>query len=78
MQYVNQTHCLIGYGIYKFGSTDPDYGNAFHSSADLKSQFEYASKKSKVNGSVLYSIKDVVANKVGIGTAIKEIYKKKR
>lgn len=77
MQYVNQTHCLIGYGIYKFGSTDPDYGNAFHSSADLKSQFEYASKKSKVNGSVLYSIKDVVANKVGIGTAIKEIYKKK-
>jgi len=77
MQYVNQTHCLIGYGIYKFGSTDPDYGNAFHSSADLKSQFEYASKKSKVNGSVLYSIKDMVANKVGIGTAIKEIYKKK-
>lgn len=77
MQYVNKTHCLIGYGIYKFGSTDPDYGSVFHTSADLKNQFEYASKKSKVNGSVLYSIKNIVANKVGIGTAIKEIYKKK-
>lgn len=77
LQYISKTHCLIGYGIYKFGSTEPDYGSAFHSSVDLKNQFEYAGKKSKVSGSVLYSVKNMVENKVGIGTAIKDVYKKK-
>lgn len=73
-QYIYENHFLIGYGIYKFG--DPAYGSVFQSSEDLKKQFDFAGKKSKVKGSVLYSAKYLVENKVGIANAIKEIYKK--
>lgn len=73
-QYIYENHLLVGYGIYKFG--DPAQGSKFQSSEDLKKQFEFASTKSKVKGSVLYSAKYLVENKVGITTAIKEIYKK--
>lgn len=73
-QYIYDNHLLVGYGIYKFG--DPAYGSKFQSSDDLKKQFEFASAKSKVKGSVLYSAKYLVENKVGIATAVKEIYKK--
>lgn len=73
-QYIYDNHLLVGYGIYKFG--DPAYGSKFQSSDDLKKQFEFASAKSKVKGSVLYSAKYLVENKVGIATAVKGIYKK--
>ena len=73
-QFTYKNHLLIGYGIYKFG--DSNYGSVFQSSADLKKQFDFASKKSKVEGSVLYSMKNIAENKVGITNAIKEIYKK--
>lgn len=73
-QYIYENHLLIGYGIYKFG--DPNYGSKFQSSDDLKKQFEFADTKSKVKGSVLYSAKYLVENKVGIANTIKEIYKK--
>lgn len=73
-QYMYESHFLVGYGIYKFG--DPAYGSVFQSSEDLKKQFDFANKKSKVKGSVLYSVKYLVENKVGIANAIKDIYKK--
>ena len=40
-------------------------------------QFEQASAKPKVKGSVLYSAKNLVENKVGIADAVKAIYGKK-
>ena len=40
-------------------------------------QFELASAKPKVKGSVLYSAKNLVENKVGIADAVKAIYGKK-
>lgn len=73
-QYIYENHLLVGYGIYKFG--DPNQGSKYQSSEDLKKQFEFAGKKSKVEGSVLYSAKYLVENKVGITNAIKDIYKK--
>ena len=66
---------MIGYGIYKFG--DSQYGSKFQSSDDLMKQFELASAKPKVKGSVLYSAKNLVENKVGIADAVKAIYGKK-
>lgn len=74
LQATYENHCLVGYGIYKFG--DPTYGSKFQSADDLKKQFEFANTKSKVKGSVLYSAKYLVENKVGIANAVKEIYKK--
>lgn len=73
-QYIYENHFLVGYGIYKFG--DPAYGSVFQSSEDLKKQFDFANRKSKVKGSVLYSVKYLVENKVGIANAVKEVYKK--
>lgn len=73
-QYIYENHMLVGYGIYKFG--DATYGSKFQSSDDLKKQFEFAATKSKVKGSVLYSAKYLVENKVGIADAVREIYKK--
>ena len=74
-QYTYENHLLIGYGIYKFG--DSQYGSKFQSSDDLMKQFELASAKPKVKGSVLYSAKNLVENKVGIADAVKAIYGKK-
>ena len=72
-QYIYENHFLVGYGIYKFG--DPAYGSIFQSSDDLKKQFDFANTKSKVKGSVLYSVKYMVENKVGIMNVIKNVYK---
>lgn len=72
-QYIYENHLLVGYGIYKFG--DPTYGSKFQSSDDLKKQFEFAGTKSKVKGSVLYSVKYMVDNKAGIMNVIKDVYK---
>ena len=72
-QYIYENHFLVGYGIYKFG--DPAYGSIFQSSDDLKKQFDFANTKSKVKGSVLYSVKYMVENKVGIMNVIRNVYK---
>lgn len=73
-QYTYDNHLLIGYGIYKFG--DSQYGSKFQSSDDLKKQFDLANAKSKVKGSVLYSAKNLVENKVDISDAVKALYGK--
>lgn len=72
-QYTYENHLLVGYGIYKFG--DPAYGAKFQSSDDLKKQFDFAATKPKVKGSVLYSVKYLVENKVGIMSVIGNVYK---
>lgn len=72
-QHIYENHLLVGYGIYKFGN--PDYGSKFQSSDDLKKQFDFAGTKPKVKGSVLYSVKYLVENKVGIMSVIKSVYK---
>lgn len=72
-QFTYKNHLMIGYGVYKFG--DPDAGTKFQTSDDLKKQFELAGAKRKVKGSILYSAKYLVDNKVGIMNAIKDIYK---
>lgn len=73
-QYTYENHLLVGYGIYKFG--DPAYGSKFQTSEDLQKQFDYAKTKPKVKGSVLYSAKYLVENKVGIMDVIRNVYKK--
>ncbi len=72
-QYTYKNHLLVGYGIYKFG--DPATGEKFQKAEELKQQFELAEAKGKVKGSVLYSAKYLVENKVGIMNVIKEVYK---
>lgn len=72
-QYIYENHLLVGYGIYKFG--DPAYGSKFQSSEDLQKQFDFAKTKPKVKGSVLYSVKYLVENKVRIMDVIRNVYK---
>ena len=65
----------MGYGIYKFG--DKQYGTHYQNSDDLKRQFDYARTKSKVEGGVHFSAKDLKANNVGVSDVIRKEYKKK-
>lgn len=71
-QYTYDNHLLVGYGIYKFG--DPSYGSNYQTSEDLQKQFDFAKKKPKVKGSVLYSAKYLVENRVGIMDVIRNVY----
>lgn len=74
-QYTYDNHLLVGYGIYKFG--DKQYGTHYQNSDDLKRQFDYARTKSKVEGGVHFSAKDLKANNVGVSDVIRKEYKKK-
>ncbi|MDR2358970.1 MAG: family 10 glycosylhydrolase [Prevotellaceae bacterium] len=64
---------MIGYAIYKFG--DPAAGTKFQNASELTEQFRLANLQSKVQGSVLYNASSVIANKVGVTDALKNIYK---
>lgn len=72
-QYTYKNALMVGYGLYRFG--DPTQSAAFQSSADLQAQFDYAATKRKVQGSVLYSARDLMNNKVDIMSVIKRVYK---
>lgn len=74
-QYTYNSHLMIGYGIYKFG--DPNAGEKFQTPNDLRNQFELANTKDKVKGSILYSAKYLVENKIGITNLLTDIYKNK-
>lgn len=71
-QFTYKNALMIGYGLYKFG--DPTAGDKFQTSDDLKSQFDYAASKPKVQGSILYSAKSLLDNKVNIMDVIKKVY----
>ena len=71
-QFTYKNVLMVGYGLYKFG--DPNAGEQFQSSTDLKKQFEFANTKNKVQGSILYSAKSLIENKVGLLNVIKEVY----
>ena len=63
-QFTYKNALMVGYGLYKFG--DPTTGDKFQTSDDLKNQFDYAATKPKVQGSILYSAKSLLDNKVNI------------
>lgn len=71
-QFTYKNALMVGYGLYKFG--DPTTGDKFQTSDDLKSQFDYAASKPKVQGSILYSAKSLLDNKVNIMDVIKKVY----
>ncbi|NLI36662.1 MAG: family 10 glycosylhydrolase [Bacteroidales bacterium] len=71
-QFTYKNALMVGYGLYKFG--DPTAGDKFQTSDDLKSQFDYAASKPKVQGSILYSAKSLLDNKVNIMDVIKKVY----
>jgi uncharacterized lipoprotein YddW (UPF0748 family) len=64
---------MIGYAIHKFG--DPAAGAKFQNPSELVEQFRLAGLQKKIQGSVLYNTSSVVANKVGVTDALKNIYK---
>jgi uncharacterized lipoprotein YddW (UPF0748 family) len=64
---------MVGYAIYKFG--DPSAGAKFQNAAELTEQFRLAGRQSKMKGSILYNASSVVANKVGVTDALKNIYR---
>lgn len=71
-QFTYKNALMIGYGLYKFG--DPNAGDSYQTSDDLKKQFDFAATRPKVVGSILYSAKSLLDNKVGLMDVIKEVY----
>lgn len=63
---------VIGHAIYKFG--DAAQPAAFQSADELERQFELTRKDTKAMGSVLYSAKSVMDNKIGITNKIAALY----
>lgn len=63
---------VIGHAIYKFG--DPTQGAAFQSATELDKQFLLSKKNKKAVGSVLYSAKSVMDNKIGITDKLATLY----
>ncbi|MDR2275302.1 MAG: family 10 glycosylhydrolase [Sphingobacterium sp.] len=63
---------VIGHAIYKFG--DPAQGAAFQSVVELDKQFSLSKKNKKAVGSVLYSAKSVMDNKIGITDKLATLY----
>jgi uncharacterized lipoprotein YddW (UPF0748 family) len=64
---------MIGYAIYKFGV--PAEGAKFQNASELTEQFRLAGLQSRIKGSVLYNASSVIANRVGVTDALKNIYK---
>lgn len=72
-QFTYNNLLMVGYGIYKFGSSEyPDI--KYQTNADLLAQFEYARSRNKVCGSVLYSARYMINNPVDIMSVITEVY----
>lgn len=71
-QFTYNNALMVGYGIYKFGDTTQ--GSAYQTADDLQKQFDFAATKPKVKGSVLYSARNLVQNKVNIMDVIKNVY----
>lgn len=74
VQFRGQAKVVIGHGFYKFGSTEG--GAAFQSVAELDKQFALTRKNDKVFGSAIYSVRDVLANRIGITDKLKSLYSK--
>jgi len=74
VQFRGQAKVVVGHAAYKFG--DPAMGAAFQSPDELQRQFNLTRNNDRVFGSVMYSMKSIMTNKVGITDKIKELYAK--
>jgi len=73
-QFRGKAGLVIGHGFYKFGAADG--GAAFQNTAELVKQFDLARKNQYVRGSVMYSSRDILANRIGITDKLAELYAK--
>ena len=73
-QFRGKAGLVIGHGFYKFGAADG--GAAFQNTAELVKQFDLARKNQYVRGSVMYSSRDILANRIGITDKLAELYSK--
>lgn len=73
-QYSYKAALMIGHGLYKFGDTKSPA--AFQSTRELEQQFNLTKRNNKVVGSVMYSAKYLLLNKIGITNKLASFYKK--
>ncbi len=73
-QFRGQAGLVIGHGYYKFGASDG--GAAFQNTSELVNQFARTRSNQYVKGSVMYSARDVLANRIGITDKLAELYAK--
>ncbi|TJZ62341.1 hypothetical protein FAZ15_05525 [Sphingobacterium olei] len=66
---------VIGHALYRFGAA----GNpaAFQSTQELVRQFDMTKRNAKAVGSVMYSARDVYANRIGVTDKLAELYSHK-
>ncbi|GAA4134367.1 hypothetical protein GCM10022216_07290 [Sphingobacterium kyonggiense] len=74
VQFRGKAKVVVGHGYYKFGSAGN--GAAFQSVDELEKQFNLVRKNDKVFGSAIYSVRDVLANRIGITDKLKTLYAK--
>lgn len=63
---------VIGHGYYKFG--DPTAAVAFQNANELSRQFELVRSNENTVGSAMYSVRDILSNRIGITDRLKELY----
>lgn len=67
-------HLYIGQGVYKVGSQDKD--RAWQNLAEFPSQIQFLRDQPKVTGSVFFSSKSLVNNKLGIADSLQNHFYK--
>lgn len=67
-----EAELMIGLGIYKFG--DPDMPSAFQSTDELEKQFSLMDDFKSVVGSLSYSARFLMENKIGVVDKLESIY----
>lgn len=67
-----KSHLMAGYGIYKFASDASDAD--FRTTSSFYSQYNYTVRMGNVEGTLLYSAKTLVENKIGITGTIKSAF----
>lgn len=73
-QFRGKSQVVIGHGFYKFGAADG--GAAFQNIDQLTRQFELVRNNRYSAGSAIYSMRDIMANRIGATTRLKELYAK--
>ncbi|MFD2553623.1 glycoside hydrolase family 10 protein [Sphingobacterium tabacisoli] len=71
-QFRGKSQLVIGHGYYKFGASDG--GAAFQNVDQLTKQFELVGKNKYAVGSAMYSVRDVIANRIKITDKLAELY----
>lgn len=66
---------VIGHGLYRFGN--PAEGEIYMNPLQLETQFYYARRQDKVQGSFLFNASSFTANKLNILSNLEKIYGEK-